>query len=179
MYLIDLALASSKYNLLLCSETLVSDRRHISELFVPGFGRPVLLCLDRIPLAHGMIAYVWDAYGAFRKPKFECSCCEMHVFRVCGARQDFHAFSLDRNLINIAILLTCVSRKVLLKHWVKWTALCDATCELPWHSIWSADYPVEILNVHLSLLAERFVPTKVIRVHNKDKPWFNDDCSCG
>ena len=30
--------------------------------------------------------------------------------------------------------------------------------------------------MHLSLLAERFVPTKVIRVRNKDKPWFNDDC---
>ena len=29
--------------------------------------------------------------------------------------------------------------------------------------------------MHLSLLVERFVPTKVIRVCNKDKPWFNDD----
>ena len=28
----------------------------------------------------------------------------------------------------------------------------------------------------LFLLVERFVPTKVIRVRNKDKPWFNDDC---
>ena len=31
------------------------------------------------------------------------------------------------------------------------------------------------LNVHLSLLVERFVPTKAIRVRNEDKPWFNDD----
>ena len=30
--------------------------------------------------------------------------------------------------------------------------------------------------MHLSLLVERFVLTKVICVHNKDKPWFNDDC---
>ena len=30
--------------------------------------------------------------------------------------------------------------------------------------------------MHLSLLVERFVPTKVIRVRNKDIPWFNDDC---
>ena len=30
--------------------------------------------------------------------------------------------------------------------------------------------------MHLSLLVERFVQTKVIRVHNKDKPWFNEDC---
>ena len=36
----DVTMASSQYDLLLCSETLVSDRRHISELLVPGFGRP-------------------------------------------------------------------------------------------------------------------------------------------
>ena len=47
---------------------------------------------------------------------------------------------------------------------------------LPWQSIWSADNPVERLNVHLSLLVQHFVPTKVIHVRNKDKPSFNDDC---
>ena len=30
--------------------------------------------------------------------------------------------------------------------------------------------------MHLSLLVERFVQTKAIRVRNKDKPWFDDDC---
>ena len=30
--------------------------------------------------------------------------------------------------------------------------------------------------MHLSLIVERFVPTKVIHVRNRDKPWFNDDC---
>ena len=65
---------------------------------------------------------------------------------------------------------------MLLKHRVNWFAVCDAIGVLPWRSIWSADNPVERLNVNLSLLVERFVPTKVIRVCNKDKPWFNDDC---
>ena len=64
---------------------------------------------------------------------------------------------------------------MLLKHRVNWSAVCDAIGVLPWRSIWCADNPVERLNVHLSLLVERFVPTKVIRVRNKDKPWFNDD----
>ena len=32
--------------------------------------------------------------------------------------------------------------------------------------------PVVILNVHLSLLGERFVPTKVIRLLNKEKHFF-------
>ena len=73
------------------------DRRHISDLLFPGFGHPVLLCWDGMPLAHGMAAYVRDGYGAFRQPKFECACCEMLVFRVCGARQNFYVFSLYRN----------------------------------------------------------------------------------
>ena len=37
------------------------------------------------------------------------------------------------------------------------------------------DNPVEVWNKQLSLLVEGFVPTKVIHVHNKDKPWFNDN----
>ena len=39
----DLTVASFRYDILLCSETLVSDMRHVSELLVPGFGCPVLL----------------------------------------------------------------------------------------------------------------------------------------
>ena len=43
-------------------------------------------------------------------------------------------------------------------------------------NIWLADNPVQVLNEHLSLLVGRYVATKVIRVHNKDKPWFDDKC---
>ena len=94
----NLTVASSQYDLLLCSETLVSDRRHLSELLVPGFGHPVLLFRDGMPRARGMAAYVREGYGAFRQHKYECGCCEMLVFRVCGARQNFYVFSLYRNL---------------------------------------------------------------------------------
>ena len=44
-----------------------------------------------------MAAYVLDGYGAFHQPKFECSCCEMLVFRVCDVRQNIHVYSLYRN----------------------------------------------------------------------------------
>ena len=56
----------------------------MSELLVPGFGRPVLLCGGKMPRARGMAAYVRDGYGAFRQPKFECGCYEMLVIRACG-----------------------------------------------------------------------------------------------
>ena len=68
----------------------------------------------------------------------------------------------------------CVSRKVFLKHQVNWNTVCVAIRELPWHIIWLSDNPVRVLNEHLSLLVGRFVPTKVICVRNKDKPWFDD-----
>ena len=61
----DLTVASSQYDIMLCSETLVSDMPHVSEVLVPGFGRPVLLCRGKMPLARGMAAYVRDGYGAF------------------------------------------------------------------------------------------------------------------
>ena len=64
---------------------------------VPGFGRPVLLCRGRMPRPRGMAAYVRDGYGASRKPKFECGCCEMLFFRVCGVRQNLYVYSLYRN----------------------------------------------------------------------------------
>ena len=49
---------SSQYDILLCSEALVSDLRYVSELLIPGFGRPVCLCRGKLPRAHGMAAYV-------------------------------------------------------------------------------------------------------------------------
>ena len=50
-----------------------------------------------MPRPREMAAYVRDGYGAFRQPKFECGCCEMLVFRVCGVTQNLYVYSLYRN----------------------------------------------------------------------------------
>ena len=47
-----------------------------------------------MPRAQGMAAYVRDGYGVFCQPKFECGCCGMLVFRVCGVRQNLCIQSL-------------------------------------------------------------------------------------
>ena len=70
----------------------------------------------------------------------------------------------------------CVSMKVFLKHQVNWHTVCGTIRELPLRNIWLSDNPVEVLNKHLSLLVGRYVPTMVIRVHDKDKPWWDDQC---
>ena len=77
----DLTVASSQYDILLCSETLVPDMRHMSELLVSGFGS-VLLCQGKMTRARGMAACVRDGYGAFCQPKFEC----------CGSKYWFSGF---------------------------------------------------------------------------------------
>ena len=76
----DLTLDSSQYDILLCSETLVSYMHQVSKLLIPRFGRPVLLCLGKMPRARGMAAYVRDGYRAFRQPKFECGFLRNAVF---------------------------------------------------------------------------------------------------
>ena len=92
----DLTVASSRYDILLCSETLVSDMRHVSEFLVPGFGRPVL-CWGKVPRARRMASYIRDGYGTFLQPKFECGCCEFLVFRVWVVRRNFYVLSFYRN----------------------------------------------------------------------------------
>ena len=62
----NLTVTSSQYQLLLWSETLVTNMRRISQLLVPGFGCPVLLRRDGMLRAREMAAYVRDGYGAFR-----------------------------------------------------------------------------------------------------------------
>ena len=66
--------------------------------------------------------------------------------------------------------------KIFLKHQVNWNTVCGALQDLSWRNIFLADMTVDIIDEHLSLLVGRYVPTKVIRVRNKDKPWFDNQC---
>ena len=54
----DLIASSRQYDILLCSETLVSGMRHVSEVLIPGFKKPVLLQRNAIPRAQGMAVYL-------------------------------------------------------------------------------------------------------------------------
>ena len=63
-----------------------------------------------------------------------------------------------------------------MKHQVNWNTDCAAIQDPSKRNVWLAANPVEVLNENLSQLVGRHVPTKIIRVHNKDKPWFDDQC---
>ena len=70
----------------------------VSALFLPLYIIYLINTLQIFNYKYTTAAYVRDAYGAFRQPKFECGCCEMLVFSVCCARQNFYVFSLYCNL---------------------------------------------------------------------------------
>ena len=92
-------------------------------------------------------------------------------------RQSFRNDSLSAVIsMAQAVPNLCVSRKVFLKHQVNWNTVCVAIQNLPWRSICLADNLAEVLNEHLSQLVGHYVTTKVIRVRNKDEPWFDDQC---
>ena len=70
--------------------------RHVSELLVPGFGRPVLLCWGRMLRARGMLQAYEMVTEHFDNQNLS-GCCELLFFIVCGVRQNLYVLSLYRN----------------------------------------------------------------------------------
>ena len=93
----DLGVASTKYDMLFCSETLVSDLRHVSEILIPNFRRPILLRRGSIPRAQGLAVYIRSSFSAARTPRFECGCHETVIIRVCSRYHNFYLFPSYRN----------------------------------------------------------------------------------
>ena len=89
-------MASSLYDILLCSETLVSDLRYVAELLVPRL--VVLSCCAGagcLWLGGRQHTYEMDMEH-FANPSLSIVN-EMLVFMVCGERQNFYVFSHYRN----------------------------------------------------------------------------------
>ena len=64
----DLIVASKGFDILLCSETLVSNFRHIAKLSIPGFKRPILLKRNEINRAQGMAVYRSGCPASHKRP---------------------------------------------------------------------------------------------------------------
>ena len=85
------------FDILLCSETLVLNFRHIAELSIPGFKRPILLKRNEINRAQGMAVYIRSGCSASHKASFECGCHETQIIKVCGKHNNFYLVSVYRN----------------------------------------------------------------------------------
>ena len=80
----DLIVACKGFDILLCSETLVSKYRHIAELSIPGFKWPILFKRNEINRAQRMAVYVRSGCSASHKAILECGCHEVQIIKVCG-----------------------------------------------------------------------------------------------
>ena len=88
---------SRQYDIIFCSETLVSSRRHLTEILIPNFKKPILLRSDAFPRARGMALYIRNDFSATNQKSYECSCHEMQIVKVCGRHSNFYIFSIYRN----------------------------------------------------------------------------------
>ena len=70
-------------------EALGSSRRHISELMVPDFGRPMQLLKGEVNRFRRLAVYVREDFLANRQRSYKCGCCEVIVIRICSGSHIF------------------------------------------------------------------------------------------
>ena len=69
-----------------------------------------------------------------------------------------------------------VRKKIFLKHRTNWDRVRTAMAHLPWPRILSSPDPVQELNIGITQVISRFVPTKTLCFRSNDKPWFDTRC---
>ena len=93
----DLMVSSRQFDILFCSETLVSNLRSPKELLLPGFKQPHLLKRNDRRRCQDMAAFIRKGFPATRKPDYKCGCHVVLVLKVCGKHGNFYLFSVYRN----------------------------------------------------------------------------------
>ena len=85
----ELTIAATKFDVVVCTETEVTGRRHVSELLLPGFKAPTLLLRGARPNGLGMALFVRSGFSVSRQERFECSCCVFMVAKIPGQRLNY------------------------------------------------------------------------------------------
>ena len=84
----DLAVASTRYDVIMCAETKVTSYRNVAEVMLPRFIKPVQILRGNRPNGLGLALYVREGISVTRFAQYECNCCEMMVTRICGSRMN-------------------------------------------------------------------------------------------
>ena len=79
------------------SETLISFRRHISELMVPGFCTPKQLLMAKVNRAQWLAIYLRDGFSVYRQRSYECGCRKFIVVRIYISSHNFYVFGVYLN----------------------------------------------------------------------------------
>ena len=92
-----------------CSETLVSSRRHISELVVLGLGIPMHLLRGEVDQFRELAVYERDYFSAYRQRGYECGYCyKVIVVRIDSSSHNFYVFVVYRNPEQSEIFFNCL-----------------------------------------------------------------------
>ena len=90
-------MAGLDYDVLVCAESKVSDRCHLSKLHNPDFGCPQQRLRNSPPGAQGMALYVREGFRSIQQSKLEGSCHESCVFRISSRINNFYVYALYFN----------------------------------------------------------------------------------
>ena len=93
----ELRAASTRHDILFCSETRVTNKRCPGALKINGFSGPHQRLHKSSPNAQGMAMYIREGYCAYRQSQCECNCHEVQVVRVCSRLNNFYIYSFYRN----------------------------------------------------------------------------------
>ena len=103
----EFAVAGSDYDDLVCAEPKFSDRCHLSELHIPGFGCSQKRLRNSTLGAQGMALHVRERFRFFRQSKLECSC-HVSEFRICSRTNNFYVYAFYLNPRHDGSLYDCL-----------------------------------------------------------------------
>ena len=95
----DLQIASRDYDIIFCSETMVTSRRHVSELLIPGFNNPTLLL--KSDGKQGLVTYIRNGFSASLRNDLTCKCPnvrhEIQLVKIGSRTHNFYVFNIYRS----------------------------------------------------------------------------------
>ena len=92
----ELAVAGLDFDVLVCAESKVLDRNHLSEIRILGFGRPQQRLRNSTPGSLCMALNVREGFRSCRQSQLKCSCHESCI-RICIRINNFYVYAFYRN----------------------------------------------------------------------------------
>ena len=79
-------------------QRLISSRRHIAELMISGFCRPMQLLRGEVNRFQNLAVHVRGDFSAYRQYGYKCGCCEAIVVKICSSSHNFYVNDVYWNL---------------------------------------------------------------------------------
>ena len=90
----DLQIASRNYDIILCSETMVSFRRHKSEILILDFNKPTLLL--KSTGKQWLTTYIITVFLASLRNESTRNCHEIQLVKIVSRTHNFYVLNLFR-----------------------------------------------------------------------------------